>query len=299
MIQSMTGFGSGVAETDEFRISVEAKTVNHRYLDVHVRLPSEYQHLESAARRVIASRLGRGRIDVFVKVDRLRAGADVEADPDLIAAYVELVRDLQRRFPIEGGVTLDALWRVPGAIRVVDTASSSEARAELEREFERALSAALDRLVEMRQQEGRALVQDMRNRLDSIRSSVALIADSATNLVQHYRDVLRARVEEIAPNLPIDSSRLEVEALMFAERADIAEEVTRLGSHLDQFGDVLSGTGEAGKRLDFLLQEMNREASTILSKTSGLNQAGGALGQAGIDIKVEIDKLREQVQNIE
>ncbi len=299
MILSMTGFGSGAAETGEFRISVEAKTVNHRYLDVHVRLPSEYQHLESTARRVIASRLRRGRIDVFVKVDRLRAGANVEADPDLIAAYVDLVEGLRRKFPIEGGVTLDALWRVPGAIRVVDTTSSSELRAELEREFEKALSWALDDLVEMRRLEGSALVRDMQNRLDSIRTSVAVIADSATGLVEHYRETLRARVEEIAPNLPIDSSRLEVEALMLAERADIAEEVTRLRSHLDQFGDVLTGSGEAGKRLDFLLQEMNREASTILSKTSGLNQAGGALGQAGIDIKVEIDKLREQVQNIE
>jgi uncharacterized protein (TIGR00255 family) len=299
MILSMTGFGSGTAATEGFRVSVEAKTVNHRYLDVHIRLPSEYQYLESVVRRVIGARIHRGRVDVFVRIDRVRAAVELEADPDLIAAYVALVEDLHRKFSIEGGLTLDTLSHIPGAIRVVDTAASPEARAELEREVEKALSETLDRLLEMRVREGEALAGDLRSRLDSIRTSLGVIGKSATALVQHYRKVIVQRIAELAPDLPVDSSRLEVEALIHAEKSDIAEEVTRLGSHIDQFSDALGKSGEAGKRLDFLLQEMNREVSTILSKTSGLNQSDGALGQAGIDIKVEIDKLREQVQNIE
>lgn len=299
MILSMTGFGSGRAEASNASISVEAKTVNHRYLDLHVRLPSEFQSLEPVVRKAVSSKLRRGRIDIFVKIERTRPEVRIDADPVLIAAYVDLVRDLQSKFPISGELSVEAISKLPGAIQVVGGDPTPEEQDALARGLESATSDALDEVRQMRAREGEALFADLTARLDTIRRNLNTIRQASTLLLDHYRQVLSNRIAELAPTLSVDSNRLEVEVLIHAEKSDIAEEMTRLESHLDQFGGVLETDAEAGKRLDFLLQEMNREVSTILSKTSGLNQTGRPIGEAGIDIKVEIDKLREQVQNIE
>ncbi len=299
MISSMTGFGSSRVESANVAISVEAKTVNHRYLDLNVRLPSEFQNLEPVVRKAASSKLNRGRVDIFVKIELTSAAVKIVADSTLIAEYVELAKDLQSRFPISGELTLEAVSRIPGAIQVIGGDPNRQEQAALAEYVETATREALDQVCEMRRKEGEALVTDFKGRLETIRGHLDTIGQSATALLQHYRQLLTRRLEVLAPNLAVDSNRVEVEALIHAEKSDIAEEVTRLESHLDQFGAVLDKRAEAGKRLDFLLQEMNREISTILSKTSGLNQTGGSIGQAGIDIKVEIDKLREQVQNIE
>ena len=299
MISSMTGFGSSRVESANVAISVEAKTVNHRYLDLNVRLPSEFQNLEPVVRKAASSKLNRGRVDIFVKIELTSAAVKIVADSTLIAEYVELAKDLQSRFPISGELTLEAVSRIPGAIQVIGGDPNRQEQAALAEYVETATREALDQVCEMRRKEGEALVTDFKGRLDAIRGHLDTIGQGATALLQHYRQLLTRRLEVLAPNLAVDSNRVEVEALVHAEKSDIAEEVTRLESHLDQFGAVLGKQAEAGKRLDFLLQEMNREISTILSKTSGLNQTGASIGQAGIDIKVEIDKLREQVQNIE
>ena len=299
MISSMTGFGSSRVESANVAISVEARTVNHRYLDLNVRLPSEFQNLEPTVRKAASSMLNRGRVDIFVKIERTSAAVRIVADSTLIAAYVDLAKDLQSRFPISGELTLEGVSRIPGAIQVIGGDPSRQEQAKLAETVATATREALDQVCEMRRKEGEALVTDFKGRLQTIRRHLDTIRQSATALLQYYRELLTRRLEVLAPNLAVDSNRVEVEALIHAEKSDIAEEVTRLESHLDQFGAVLDKQAEAGKRLDFLLQEMNREISTILSKTSGLNQTGGSIGQAGIDIKVEIDKLREQVQNIE
>lgn len=299
MILSMTGFGSSRVEAGGASITVEARTVNHRYLDLHVRLAPEFQNLEPAVRRAATSKLARGRADLFVKIERTRPDVRIDARPDLIAAYVELVRDLKSRFPISGELTVEALSRLPGAIQVADADPSREQQEALAAGVEQAALEALDGVRGMRAREGEAMVADMRARLETVRRRLGVIRESAPALLDHYRERLAARVAELAPSLDVHPERLEVEALMLAEKSDIAEEVTRLESHLDQFDAVLMREAEAGKRLDFLLQEMNREVSTILSKTSGLNRTGASIGEAGIDIRVEIDKLREQVQNVE
>jgi uncharacterized protein (TIGR00255 family) len=299
MILSMTGFGSSRAETPNVSVSVEAKTVNHRYLDLHVRLPSEFQSLEPVVRKVASSRLKRGRVDIFIKIERTQSDVRIDSDPDLIGAYVDLVKDLQARFPIAGELTVEAVTKIPGAIQVLGREPSKDEQDALIACVERATLDAVDQVRDMRAREGEALVADLKGRLDSIRRNLRTISECATALLEHYRTLLTERVAVLAPNLDVDSNRLEVEALIHAEKSDIAEEITRLDSHLDQFGGTLDKDAEAGKRLDFLLQEMNREVSTILSKTSGLNQTGASIGESGIDIKVEIDKLREQVQNIE
>jgi uncharacterized protein (TIGR00255 family) len=299
MILSMTGFGSSRVETADYQVSIEARTVNHRHLDFHVRLPSEFQSLEPVVRKAVSSRLRRGRVDVFVKIDRVRSDVRIASDPDLIAAYVALVEDLRKRFPISGELTIDSISRIPGAIQVTGIESSPAEQQALIDAVASAVGEAVEQVIQMRQSEGEALVADLRSRLGSIRTNLGTIGSSSNALLQHYRQLLVDRVAELAPNLSVDSNRLEVEALIHAEKSDIAEEITRLGSHLDQFDQVLAADKEAGKRMDFLLQEMNREVSTILAKTSGLNQTGAGIGEAGIDIKVDIDKLREQVQNIE
>ena len=299
MILSMTGFGSSRIEVPSLTIAVEAKTVNHRYLDLHIRLPGEFQALEPVVRKVVAGRLRRGRVDIFVKIELTRDHVQMEADRALIEAYVELLGDLKQRFPITGELTVESLSRLPGAITVSGDDWTPEKQGLLAENLDAAVVAALDQLLEMRQTEGQALVQDLEQRIGSIRGNLEIIRQGATALLQHYRESLANRVSELAPTLNVDSNRLEVEALLHAEKSDIAEEVTRMASHLDHFGEIIARGEEAGKRLDFLLQEMNREVTTILSKTSGLNRSGAALGAAAIEIKVEIDKLREQVQNIE
>ena len=299
MILSMTGFGSGRAEVPNLSISVEAKTVNHRHLDLHIRLPAEFQSLEPVVRKVVSGKLRRGRVDIFVKIELTTEGVKMEADPAIIESYIELVRELQRRFPITGDLTLEAIAKVPGAITVSSDNLASEDQLAVSRNLEKASLAAIEQVLEMRKKEGTALVEDLKQRIAAIGGHLETIRQGATGVLQHYRELLTSRVAELAPNLNVDSSRLEIEALIHAEKSDIAEEITRLTSHLDHFTEITSREAEAGKRLDFLLQEMNREATTILSKTSGLNQSGVSIGEAAIEIKVEIDKLREQVQNIE
>ena len=219
------------------------------------------------------------------------------SDPALISAYIKLVQDLQNKFPITGDLTLEAIAKLPGAISVSSRDLTAEERESLTRQVESAVLDAVEQVRQMRLREGESLVEDLNARIRNISQHLETIRGRATELIQHYRERLTSRIGELAPTLAVDSNRLEVEALMHAEKSDIAEEITRLESHLGQFREITTREDEAGKRMDFLLQEMNREVTTILSKTSGLT--GATIGEAAIEIKVEIDKLREQAQNIE
>jgi uncharacterized protein (TIGR00255 family) len=299
MIYSMTGFGSGRVDVPNLMVSVEAKSVNHRYMDLHVRLPSEFQSLESVVRKAVTGSLRRGRVDLFIKIDLTREDVQMEADEKLISSYIDLTRRLQSKFSIGGELTLEAISKFPGAIKIANDGLSAEALEFVSQHVEAATSEAIGQVSQMRLTEGEALVSDLDERIGKIRKNLEMIRGGATALLQHHRESLISRAAELVPDLKLDSNRLEIEALMYAEKSDIAEEITRLGSHLDQFSGLKACPEEAGKRMDFLLQEMNREVTTILSKTSGINQSGTEIGEAGIDIKVEIDKMREQVQNIE
>jgi uncharacterized protein (TIGR00255 family) len=295
----MTGFGSGRREGPDSVVTVEVKAVNHRYLDVHVRLPGEFQSLEPVVRKKLGASLSRGRVDVTLGVERGRRGVRVEADPELIEAWVDLIRDLQRQFHVSGEVTVESLTRLPGAISVTGQEPSEEEDRALVALVEEALDQALGRLVGMRRAEGEALGKDLLGRTARMRANLGAIREAAPLLISHYRERLAARMAELSPPGVLESGRLEAEALVYADKSDITEEITRLESHLDQFDAAMEGEDETGKRLDFLLQEMNREVTTILSKTSGLSGPGTRIGEAAIENKVEIDKLREQVQNVE
>jgi len=300
MITSMTGFGSARGEGPNLTVVIEIKSVNHRYIDIHIKIPGEFQIFESQIRQKIAETFKRGRFDVFVRVDYKRNTVRLEANETLVRAYVELQERLKRQFPIEGDITMDVLSRIPGLITVSDSDLTPQELALIGAAVDGSAAKACQKLSEMRTIEGQALMRDIDTRLASVARHVDTIAAGAEGFVDHYRTQLVARIAELAPELVAESGpRLETEALLYAERSDITEELTRLRSHLAQFSGLKNLNDETGKRMDFILQEMNREVTTILSKTSGLNERGATIGQAAIEIKVEIEKLREQVQNIE
>jgi uncharacterized protein (TIGR00255 family) len=300
MIYSMTGFGSARTEGENLIVLVEIKSVNHRYIDAHIKIPGEFQGLENVIRQRVSSAFKRGRFDAFVRIDYKRESVRLDANRSMIRAYVDLSDQLKREFPIQGDITLEMLARLPGLIAVSGTDLNSEEMDLISRKLGEAADAAIQKLREMRAVEGRSLMEDIDGRIVVIRRHLETIRGGARAFVEHYRQQLMVRVTELAPQLVAESGhRLEMEALLYAERSDITEETTRLGSHLDQFSNLKQLKDEIGKRMDFILQEMNREVTTILSKTSGLNDLGIGIGQAAIEIKAEIEKLREQVQNIE
>jgi len=300
MIYSMTGFGSARAEAPNLSVLIEIKSVNHRYLDAHIKIPGEYQNFENVIRQKISGAFKRGRIDAFVRIDYKRENIKLDVNHNLISAYVNMMSELKNMYAVHGDLTLEMITRLPGLVTISSSDLSNEELGLIEKKLGEATDTALVQLKQMRITEGEALMADVDRRIANIDRHLQTILAHAKDFVEHYRQQLITRVTELAPQLVADSGhRLETEALLYAERSDIAEETTRLRSHLDQFAGLKKLQDEAGKRMDFILQEMNREVTTILSKTSGLNELGAGIGQAAIDIKVEIEKLREQVQNIE
>jgi len=300
MIYSMTGFGSGRAEAPNLAVLVEIKSVNHRYLDFHIKIPGEYQNFENVIRQKVSAAFKRGRLDAFVRVDYRRENIRLDVNHNLIKAYVDMMTGLKNAYPIQGELTLEMVTRLPGLVTVSTSDLAPEELELIGQKLAEATDIALAQLKQMRVTEGQSLMEDIDRRISNIGRHLETILAGARDFVEHYRQQLMTRVAELAPQLVADSAhRLETEALLYAERSDIAEETTRLRSHLDQFAGLKTLQDETGKRMDFILQEMNREVTTILSKTSGLNELGVGIGKAAIEIKVEIEKLREQVQNIE
>jgi uncharacterized protein (TIGR00255 family) len=294
-MKSMTGFGRGAASGENFNVSVDLKTVNNRFLDVHLRAGAELASLEALVRRRIGEKLSRGRVDVSINLDRANE-LTYEVNRPLIAGFVEAMRAVQREFDLAGEPDVNVLARLPGALQPVRDGGLTE---EMARGVERAVGEALDELNRMRESEGAALAAEMSARLDSIERQVPLIESVASELVGAYRSRLQKRISELLARdgleiVELDQGRLAQEVAYLADRSDISEEIARLKSHVAQFRETLSAGGEAGKRLDFLSQELNREANTVLSKSTDL-----AIKEAALSIKAEVEKLREQVQNVE
>ena len=300
MIYSMTGFGSARAEAPNLAVAVEIKSVNHRYLDAHIKIPGEFQNFENIIRQKLSGQFKRGRLDAFVRIEYKRENIRLDVNHNLIRAYVQLMSEIRSAYPVQGDLSLDMITRLPGLVTISSSDLAAEEIELIGRKLAEAADVAVEQLKQMRIIEGRALMEDIDRRIANISRHLETILAHAKDFVDHYRQQLIARVTELAPQLVAESGhRLETEALLYAERSDIAEETTRLRSHLDQFAGLKNLKDEIGKRMDFILQEMNREVTTILSKTSGLNELGVGIGHAAIEIKVEIEKLREQVQNIE
>jgi len=292
-MKSMTGYGRGSADGEQFAVSVDLKTVNNRFLDIHLRLSGELSSLEPVIKRQISSRLSRGRVDVTVNFEKTAQTA-YELNRPLIAGYVNALREMQKEFSIGGDLDINVLARLPGALQPAREGLGDDAVAGIEN----ALSEALAELERMRAQEGEALRQEMAERIDKIDALVPTIENAAAGLVDAYRARLQKRIGELLSRngqlVEIDPARLAQEVAYLSDRSDVSEEMVRLRSHLTQFREALNSSGETGKMLDFLLQELNREANTTLSKSTDLSIKEAALG-----IKAEVEKLREQVQNVE
>ncbi len=289
----MTGYGKGMVNGDDFSVSVDLKTVNNRFLDIHLRVGTDLTSLESAIKRRIGARLSRGRVDISVSLERT-AQIEYELNRPLISGYVQALKEMQQDFEIGGELDINVLARVPGAMQPARNGIDERMVAALDE----AVDQALDVLEKMRQQEGAALRTELRQRLRKIESLVPTIENAAAGLADAYRLRLQKRIGELLNKggqiVEVDPARLAQEVAYLADRSDVSEEMVRLRSHLSQFQEALDSESETGKMLDFLLQELNREANTTLSKSTDL-----AIKEAGLAIKAEVEKLREQVQNVE
>ena len=289
----MTGFGRGAFSSEAFGVTVEIKTVNNRYLDIHLRLGQELSAIEMIVRKRVGARLSRGRVDLNINFDRTGA-ATYEVNRPLIAGYVQALREIKEELGLAGEIDVNSLARVPGALTAARDGFDEGNMAGLES----ALDQALDGLEQMRASEGAALAAEMRVRITKIEAEVPIIEAAAAGLADAYRQRLQKRVTELIARgsqaIELDSGRLAQEVAYLADRSDISEELARLRSHLEQFRSSIDADGEVGKRLDFLLQELNREANTVLSKSTEI-----AIKDSALAIKAEVEKLREQVQNVE
>jgi uncharacterized protein (TIGR00255 family) len=290
MIKSMTGYGQGSAEGDDFRVRVDIRSVNNRSIDVHTRLPQELASLEVSLKKQIQAAVKRGRVDVMVMVEQLKP-ANFEINRPLVSGYISALSELKREFGLEGEPSLELIAKLPGALQASQDAGALDEK--LVTGVTAAITQALASLTEMRAVEGQGLAAELNSRLDNIEQQMPAIENEAARLPAVYRERLTKRLQEVVGG-QVDETRIAQEAVMLADRSDISEEIARLKSHIGQLRDLLGSTDEAGKRLDFILQEMNREANTILSKSSDL-----AISDAAIIIKTEVEKLREQGQNVE
>ncbi len=290
----MTVYGRGSATGANFNVAVDLKTVNNRFLDVHLRTSTELSGIEANIRRQIGESLSRGRVDASVTLDRT-SEIVYELNRPMIAGFIEALRSMQQEFQLAGEPDVNVLARLPGVMHPVRDGISDE----MTQGIERAIAKALEELESMRGREGATLASEMRGHLDEIESLLPIIELAAGNQLENYRARLQKRIADLLARdslefVELDQNRLAQEVAYLADRSDITEEIARLKSHLNQFRQSLDGDTEVGKRLDFLLQELNREANTMLSKSTDF-----AIKEAALKLKAEIEKLREQVQNVE
>jgi uncharacterized protein (TIGR00255 family) len=294
MIMSMTGFGSGLRQKGGVSVAVEIRTVNHRFLDLHIRLSREYSLLETEIQQAIRGALSRGRVDVSVTIQST-APAELLINKDLAKGYMEAARTLRQELHLTDTLELRTLLTLPGVVQNKDSLEIVQGgESNLREALLESLQAALEGVVRMRRHEGEALRSDMGRHLTSIAEKSAQSRASVPSTVEEYRSRLQERLEQLLPPKAVDPQRIAQEVAILAERSDISEEFARLESHISQFTGLLESGKEVGKKMDFLLQEMQREVNTMLSKSGNLD-----ITRLGIALKADIEKLREQVQNVE
>ncbi len=294
MILSMTGFGSGLSQKGDVSVSVEIRAVNHRFLDLHIRLSREYTFLEAEIQQLVRSAMLRGRVDVNVTI-QTATPAELLVNADLARGYADAARKLREELQLADTLDLRTLLTLPGVVQNKDGLALAEgAESNLREALLESLRVSVESTMKMRRREGDALKSDMLHHLDNISERAAQVRAIVPSTIGEYRTKLQDRLEQLLPPNVLDPQRLAQEVAILAERADISEESARLDSHVAQFRGLLADGTEVGKKLDFLLQEMQREVNTMLSKSGNLE-----ITRLGIALKADIEKLREQVQNVE
>ena len=289
----MTGFGRGTVNEASFSVTVELKTVNNRFLDVNLRLSNEMQQLEAEIKRLITSRLSRGRVDVNVQYER-NDEINYELNRPMIAGYLGAMKKMQEEFSLAGEPDLNVIAKLPNVL----TPKKDDLSEAFAFGVAAAMTTAIEDLEKMRSSEGEMLKTELESRLDSIERFLPTIESESGSISEEYRQRLTKRITDLLAKsesqIELDQGRLAQEVAYLADRADISEEIARLKTHIEHFRTIMSEEKEVGKRLDFLTQELNREANTITSKTNNMVVKENALA-----IKSEIEKIREQVQNVE
>ena len=291
----MTGYAQVKAQVDDqLTMTLSLKSVNHRFLDLHLRMPNELDAIEMKIRRVLKDKLHRGHIEVTLSLERT-GGATFAVNRDLVGGYLRTFRAVAEEFGVSADADLNAVLKLPGALGAVEGEEESEA---LEHSVTDTLEQAIDRLNHMREEEGRGAAAELRERMTHLQSATHEVEQMRGKVLKAYHDKVQGRMQELL-GTHADPDRILQEAAMLAERSDIQEELVRMKNHIQHFRSLLDAGGEVGKKLDFLLQEMNREANTLLSKTTGVAGEALRITELGLAMKSEIEKAREQVQNLE
>ena len=292
MVRSMTGFGRAEVVENNRRYTVELKSVNHRYLDLSVKSPRALACLEGNVRAEIKKYLSRGKVDVFISYENLdESTAELKYNRELASKYVGFVKEISGEFGLENDLRAVRLASFPDVLEIIEEQDDEE---ELWAGLKKAVDGACEKMVEARSAEGENLVKDLTAKLDNLLSIVDFIQERSPKIVDEYREKIYARVKEILGDNTPDEGRLLTEVTVFADKVCVDEEIVRLRSHIETMKKDLSLDSDVGRKLDFIAQEMNREANTTLSKTTDLE-----ISNKGIELKTEIEKIREQIQNIE
>jgi len=294
-IRSMTGYAQVKEHVgDQLTVALSLKSVNHRFLDLHLRMPSGLDPVEMKIRRVLKERLHRGHIEVTLNLERV-GGAAFSVNRELVGGYLSAFRQAAEEFGVNAEPDLNAVLKLPGALNAT---GEGEAAEELERHMTSALEQAIERLNHMREEEGRGAASELRERMEHLSRATQEVESLRYKVLKAYHEKVHGRMQELI-GAHADADRILQEAAMLAERSDIQEELVRMKNHIQHFLSHLDTGGEVGKKLDFLLQEMNREANTLLSKTTGVAGEALRITELGLAMKSEIEKAREQVQNLE
>lgn len=292
MIKSMTGFGKGENEAQGRKFTVEIKSVNHRYNDINIRLPRFMISLEDKIRKHLMQKISRGKTDVYINFETFsQQDISVKLNEQLAAAVVQKLNYLQSTFGLKSDNTLDLVSRFPEVLTTENIEENEEIMYDI---LLPALDSALEQFTAMREREGAALKEDILKKCAVLKDLTKRIEEKAAVVPEEYKQKLKNRIDELLGDVPVDEQRISQEVLLFADRCCIDEEITRLYSHISQLEEILESNGPVGRKLDFLVQELNREANTSASKSGDLY-----ITQAAIDLKSEIEKIREQIQNIE
>lgn len=292
MLVSMTGYGAGHFESEDIRVKVEMRGVNHRFFEPVIRLPKGFLALEEPIRNEVATKVHRGRLEIFVVIEDFGLrGRTVTLDSQLLSAYHAAFSEARNIAPIEGDIQASTLFSLPDVFSVKEEDPDV---SQIWAYVSKALGQALTTLIAMRQAEGQRLQMDILHRLQAFHDRIEAIAQRAPSVVEAYRNRLTERLQEWHETVTLNEERLHTEVALMAERSDITEELVRARSHVEAFRTTCNEGGAVGRKLDFLLQEMHREVTTIGSKASDVQ-----ISRHVVDIKAELEKIREQVQNIE
>lgn len=292
MIRSMTGYGKQSLIVEKREYQVEIKSVNHRYLDINIKLPKSISYLEDTIKKEISAKIKRGKIDVFITFENnSQEGKNITINKELAKLYIEQLKQLAQEEKISSNIEAMDIVKLPDVLEI----KTDEEDERIQNELIEVVQGAISKIIEMKNVEGSKIEQDLLQRIDKIENKIMEISAKSTGLIEEYVVKLEKRIKEILKTEELDKSRLAQEVVIYADKCSIEEEVTRLKSHIYQFRNLISNNNETiGKKLDFLIQEMNRETNTIGSKANNLEITNGV-----IDIKTELEDIREQIQNIE